>query len=333
VVRQFNLADILLVRRLQGQGVYLDLETALVWCPSPLWGALIDYLSIDQGHSSTFVEDDSSTGRPVEGFLQAYDRADRLSCDVICIAPSLRGSSAALRVWHDLLEHLCLDKGERGMQRVFAKVSEDEAGMDVFRQVGFSSYGRRHVFRLKQLPPDLPSAKAMLLRPMEKADVGGLQQLRNSLMPRPVQQAEGGIKAERDLTGLLPWWRSRQIREYVSEHEGEIQAYLRVVAGEEGHWLRIMLRPEALQQADRILAEALLLLSAYPARPIYCGVREYEPGLHGALGERGFEPFASELLMVKQTTVRAAVPVSKLSPALEKQVETAAPISRSNRCK
>ncbi len=333
MVRRFNLADILLVKRLQGQGVYLDLETALLWPPAPLWVALTDYLPLNEARSSTFVEHDSSTDRPVQGFVQAWDRADRLACDVTCIAPAPTGSSVVFQVWYDLLEHLCCDKGEQGMRRIFARLPEDETGIDVFRQVGFGSYARRHILRLNQLPPDLPSPNTMLLRPLQKGDAWGLQQLRDSLTPRPVQQAEGGIKGERDLSGLVPWWKSRQTKEYVSEEKGEIQAYLRIVAGEEGHWLRIMLRPEALQQADRILSEALLTLSAYPPRPIHCSVREYESGLQGTLGELDFQPFASELLMVKQTTVRAGVPVSKLSPALEKQVETAAPISRSNSCR
>ena len=333
MVRRFNLADILLLKRLQGQGVCLDGETALLWSPAPLWIALIDYFSLNEARSSTFVVDGSSTGRAVQGFVQAWDRADRLACDVVCIAPSLRGSSAASQVWHDLLEHLSLDKGEHGMQRIFARLSEGEQGVDVFRQVGFSTYARRQIFRLERLSPDLHPSKDTLFRALEKGDAWGLQQLRSSLTPRLIQQAEGGIKGERDCGGLLPWWRSREIKEYVLADGDEIRAYLRIVVGQEGHWLRIILRPEAVQQADRILSEALLMVSAYPSQPIYCSVREYEAGLQGALGELGFQPFASELLMVKQTTARAEVPVGKLTKALEKQMETAAPISRSNSCK
>jgi len=61
-------------------------------------------------------------------------------------------------------------------------------------------------------------------------------------------------------------------------------------------------------------------------------VREYEAGLQGGLEELGFETVTSELLMVKHITVRAKVPVDKLSPAFEKGVETAAPISRCDSC-
>jgi hypothetical protein len=332
VVRRFNLADVLLVKRLQKQGACLDLETALLWSPAPLWVALTDYFSLNEARGSTFVVDDSFTGGATQGFVQAWDRVDRLACDVICIAPSLGGSSAAFQVWYDLLEHLCLDKGERGMQRIFARLPEDEAGVDVFRQVGFSAYARRQIFHLERLPSDQHSSAGRLFRPLEKGDGWGVQQLRTSLTPRLVRQAEGEIKEERDFGGLLPWWKSRRAKEYVLAEGDDIRAYLRIIVGEKAHWLRIMLRPEATREAGQILSEALLMVSAYPSRPIYCGLREYEAGLRGALAELGFQPFASELLMVKQIAVRVSVPVGKLRTALEKPVETATPISKSNSC-
>jgi hypothetical protein len=93
--------------------------------------------------------------------------------------------------------------------------------------------------------------------------------------------------------------------------------------------MRIMVTTDAV---STVLSEALSVLSAYPERPIYCGVREYEAGLEGGLEDLGFRPLASELLMVKHTTVGVKVPVDKLSPAFEKGVETATPISRSNSC-
>jgi hypothetical protein len=105
-----------------------------------------------------------------------------------------------------------------------------------------------------------------------------------------------------------------------------------MVIGEEGHWLRILLGPDTSGHADAVLKDSLSVLASYPARPIFCAVREYESGVQGALDCLGFEPVASELLMVKHTTVRPRVPVKKLSPALEKGVETATPISTSNRC-
>ncbi|HUW96468.1 MAG TPA: hypothetical protein VMW58_11840 [Anaerolineae bacterium] len=332
MVRRFNLADILLLKRLQDQVACLDLELALLWSPAPLSLALLECLSLSQCRTATFVQDEHSANRRPQGFIQSSDRPDRLSCDVEFAAPALDGSDRTAHLWRSLLEHLSVAKGESGLQRVFATVPDSGQAPEVFRQAGFGAYARRHVLRLDQLPLDIDAEHSTHCQSVQEGDAPALQRLRSSLIPRPVQQAEGGIQAERDPTGILPWWKSREDREYVWGEGGEIQALIRIVIGEEGHWLRILLGPNTGGHADAVLRDSLRLVASYPARPIYCAVREYEGGLQGALNSLGFEPVASELLMVKHTTVRARVPVKKLSRALEKGVETAAPISTSNRC-
>lgn len=330
MVRRFNLGDVLLVRRLQGQGACFDLETAVLWSLAPLSMALLEYISLNQGRCSTFVQTNPSPDGPARGFVQAWNRADGLACDVVFIAPSLDGSPTTAQLWYDLLEHLSRVKGDLGLQRIFAKVSEDAGVTEIFRQIGFTAYARQQVFRLGRLPSSPGSPGGLPLRPREERDAMGLQRLHSSITPRPVQQAEGGAQGARDLDRLLPWWRPPEVKEYVWADEGGIHAHLRIVMGKEGSWLKITVAPAILEQADRVLSEALLMLSGYPERPVYCSVREYEAGLRGRLEELDFETVTSELLMVKHITVRAKVPVDKLSPAFEKGVETAAPISRSD---
>jgi hypothetical protein len=332
VVRRFNLADILLLKRLQDQVACLDLELASLWSPAPVSLALLECLALNQARSATFVEDEHSPTQHPQGFLQAWDRPDRLSCDVEFVAPALDGSGSTARLWRSLLEHLSVAKGESGLHRVFATVPDSGPAPEVFRQTGFGAYARRNVLRLDHLPPDLDPEHSTHCQSVQEADASALLRLRSSLIPRPVQQAEGGIQPERDPGGILPWWKSREAREYVWGEGGEIGALIRIVSGEEGHWLRILLGPGTEGHADPVMRDSLRLIASYPALPVYCAVREYESGLQGALDSLGFEPVASELLMVKHTTVRARVPVKKLSPALEKGVETAAPISTSKRC-
>ena len=332
MVRRFNLADILLVRRLQDQVACLDLEAALLWSPAPLPLALLELFSFNQSPSTTFVENDHSADWAAQGFLQAWTRSDGLSCDVEFIAPALDGSAVSIELWRGLLEHLSVAKGEAGIQRIFATVPDGGPAADLLRKMGFSAYARRHVMRLEQLPAELDAAGNARFRPARDADAQALQRLRSSLIPRPVQHAEGGTHAEKDPTSLLPWWKSREIKEYVWKEGADIQAYVRIVVGQGGHWLRVLLEPTPAGLADAVLSDSLSLLSFYPARPVYCAVREYEGGVQGALDAVGFEFLASEVLMVKQMAVRARVPVNKLSPSLEKGVETATPISTSNHC-
>jgi hypothetical protein len=331
VIRRFNLSDILLVRRLQEKAARLDLETALLWSPAPLSLALLECLSLTEGRSTTFVEDDHSVERRASGFLQAWNRASGLACDVEFLSPSLDGSTATAQLWCDLLQHLSVVKGESGLQRIFAKVPDDPQTVEVFRHAGLSAYARRQVFRLGQPPRHAPAASNDRLRPAEERDAGALRRLRNSLTPRMVQQVEGGTEVERNPTAVLPWWMSRELSEFVWEDSGDIRAYLRLLTGQDGRWLRVLLEPGSSQHAELLLSEFLSGLVPYPDRPLYCGVREYEGGLRSALDALGFEPLASELLMTRQTTAPARIPAEKLSPALEKGVETATPISTSNR--
>jgi hypothetical protein len=59
-------------------------------------------------------------------------------------------------------------------------------------------------------------------------------------------------------------------------------------------------------------------------------VREYE-GLRTLLQDWGFEPFGSQAILVKHTTVRIKKPARKLVPALDKRAEAATPtLSRIN---
>lgn len=332
MVRRFNLADILLVKRLQEQAACLDLETALLWSPAPLSLALMEYLPLAQRTSTTFVEASSSSDRQAtQGFLQAWDRPDGLSCDVEFIAPALDDSSATFRLWCDLLEHLTVARGSSGLERILARVLEDSRAFDAFRQTGFGVYSRRQVFRLDTGPAEASASSSSGFRPLTKDDAPALLRLYHRVKPRPVQHAEGSSQEGYDPTAVLPWWKSHHTKEYVSEEDGEVRAYLRIVFGQQGQWLTLTLDPGMARELDGLLAEALHLALARVTGPLYSSVREYQGGLAPVLESSGFEAVASEALMVKHTTARAKIAVNKLSPALEKGVETAAPISSSER--
>jgi hypothetical protein len=95
--------------------------------------------------------------------------------------------------------------------------------------------------------------------------------------------------------------------------------------------MRILLHPRAYDRADAVIEHGLAFLSHYPPCPIYCSVREYEGGLRAPLQDWGFEPFGSQAILVKHTTVRIKKPARKLVPALDKRAEVATPtVSRIN---
>ncbi len=356
MIRSFGVRDFLLVGNLQKKGICLDPEIALTRPYSPLLAALSSYFLLQEAGTSTFVLEavdqsspSTSSGRsPVQGLAQMRQRRGRPEADVIYLAPSLRQPFDGVHpkrsrgaqdkaqdttfsttdevptTWHRLLNHLCAKAGERGIQRLFARLAEDGEEREIFQQVGFSLYTREDIFRLKSLSESHRRLDRVAMRPQQAVDAWALQRLYANIAPRLVQQAES--LGERGWERSSVDWPLRTRSEgYVLEDDGEIVSYLLFSGGRIGHWMRILLHPQAYDRADEIIQHGLAFLSHYPPCPIYCSVREYEGGLRAPLQDWGFEPFGSQAILVKHTTVRIKEPARKLVPALDKRAEAATP--------
>ena len=266
----------------------------------------------------------------MQGLAQTRQRRGRPEADVIYLAPAFATAHEAPTIWHRLLNHLCIRAGERGIQRLFARLAEDGEEIETFQQVGFSPYTREDIFRLKSLPESHRRLDRVVMRPQQAVDAWALQRLYAHVAPRLVQQAES--LGERGWERSSADWRLRARSEgYVLEDNGEIVSYLLFRGGRLGHWIRILLHPQAYDRADEVIQHGLAFLSHYPPCPIYCSVREYQGGLRTPLQDWGFEPFAGQAILVKHTTVRVKEPARKLVPALDKRAEAATPtMSRIN---
>jgi hypothetical protein len=206
-----------------------------------------------------------------------------------------------------------LGKGEGGVQRLLAKVAEEDSqAVDIFRQAGFRPYARRQIFRLERWPQEPPVAIPPL-RPLRIGDHGRLERLCDKIAPRPVQGAEG---LERWTCPRYHLW-GREWKEYVAERGEEMVAYFQAIPGERGHLLKAAIQSE---EGQELLGQALALFSSYQPLPIYCEAREYEPELKGALLDMGFSPLRDELLMVKYTAIPVEVPLVQPQGGLEKKV-------------
>lgn len=329
MVKAFSLLDVPLLYSLRGQGTYLDLEGVLCGFQPPLLSALVGLLSLSEAGPSTYVLAEEVNGQPLRGFVQG--RAGGTECDVLFIAPAMDASPLAERVWRVLLEHLCVQQGEQGVQRIFVKVRDDgSAAAETLRPLGFGAYARRHIFRLSSVPSWESPPGESLLRPRRPEDDWGLQRLYTTVTPRPIQQAEGfDRQAEGPASTALYGFGRGPARDWLSERGGEITAYFRLLPGRWGHWLKAMLHPDLRDEGIPLVRAALNLFSEMPPRPLYCGVREYEVGLKNALIEVGFQPYADELLMVKHTTARVEVPAFELAPELEKKAKRVPTVSES----
>jgi hypothetical protein len=348
MIKSFGVRDLLLVGNLQKKGTCLDPEIALTRPYSPLLAALSSYFLMQEAGTSTFIlkamdQSSPSTPRPFDelrtpqarddassghhrrqGLAQMRQRRGRPEADVIYLAPSFSTANEAPTIWHRLLNHLCARAGERGIQRLFACLAEDGEEIETFQQVGFSLYTREDIFRLKGLSESRHQLSRVIMRPQQAVDAWALQRLYANVAPRLVRQAES--LGERGWERSSVDWPLRARSEgYVLEDNGEIVSYLLFSSGRIGHWMRILLHPQAYDRADEVIQHGLAFLSHYLPRPIYCSVREYEGGLRTPLQDWGFEPFGSQAILVKHTTVRIKEPARKLVPALDKRAEVATP--------
>jgi len=314
-----------LVNRLQQRGIAFNLEDSLTRSYNPLRAALSAYFTVGELGARTYVVSSSTAEGLMEGFVQMRERRARPEADVLFIAPALAGDADS-RVWHHLLTHVCRQAGGHGIERLFVRLPKGGEETHLFSQVGFSIYTREDLFRLNsgKLAEIDPSSSAAI-RSCRSEDAVILHQLYAAVAPRLVQQAENVTVRDR----LYPpevWPVTSDRQGYVLERNGEIVGCLSVRPGRIGHWLRVLLHPQAYDHAGDLLAHGLAALRDAPSGPIYCGVREYQGGLRAVLEDVGFDLLVSRALMVKHTTVRIADPVRKLVSALEKRAEVTTPI-------
>jgi len=326
LIKPFDVRHLLLVSKLQNQGTLLDLEEALTQTYRPCLAALVGCLPLQGTGILTYVCDETEESQRMAGFAQVRMRKEDGEADVVYLTPSLSAAEEARAIWYRLLEYLCFEAGEQGIHRIFARLPEDGPEVEAFQQVGFSVYTQEDVFHLMQVP-SLRHPERGTLRPQRPADRGGLQGLYAAIAPRPVQRAEHFTARKWEATPG-PWLRQVRREGYVLEDKREIMGGLRIRQGQTGHWLEMLLHPQAHERADELVEQSLSLLAEYPPRPIYCCLRRYQGGLRAPLEAQGFQLLASQCVMVKYTTVRVKEPALKLVPTLEKRVEAATPMMK-----
>lgn len=298
--RPFSVRDVLLVRELQDQGISLDLESFVLQPRAPLWKALLSQIPLNGYRVATYVL--RSKHQP--GFVQVQQGREPTEGYLTYMAPALTWEDSASQTWRRLLETVCHRKGERGVQRIFAKLpAEAEAEADIFREVGFRVYTQERVFQLPQPATGGVSAGPVRLRRWQSRDAWGVHRLYCMNAPRFVQQAEH-LPGEIGEAATSEWAHGNQEEQYVWEQDGEIVAYVRLLAGEQGHWLHLLLHPDYGEYADAVLEHGVAHLTKYASHPVYCAVRTYETNLVGVLESVGFQEFQTRFLLVKQTTVQ-----------------------------
>lgn len=328
MIMRLTLRDLMLVARLQKQYASLCPIEALTRPRSPLWTAFASLLPFDEARASTFVlYEPHKDGRDLSGFVQVEQPATRPEMHVCCISPRLDDRpdtwEDARTVWNRLLNHVVSEAGERCLQRVYAVVPDGSEALRLLLGLGFSVYTREDVYRLAA--DAHPQAIAQDgIRPEQSTDAPEIDRLLRGTVPRLVQQAEalpehGWMEA---ICGPVSWEHGEG---FVLEDRSGTSGYGHLMPGQTGHWLTVVVRSQAYDQAGLLLDYGLALLNYYPSLPVYCAVREYQGGIRAPLEDRGFVLASTQCRMVRHTTVRVTEPARTLVHALEKRAEAPTP--------
>lgn len=317
MIKSFHLRDSWLVARLQRVGISLDLEEQLTHPRSPLRSVLLDAFFSAGAGPSTFILDQPDENGKLLGLAQVHARPGRPERDVVFMSPSLDTGNGSHAIWQRLLNHLCVQTAERGGLRIYARLPLQSEELHVFKNVGFLEYGQEDIYQLDTSVNRANITASIQLRPQQSSDGWGLQKLYATLTPRAVQNAEGLAQGQWAITHRR-WGEQGRRRGYVWEVGGEIAGALHIRAGKRGYWVRTLLHPDALENAEELCKAALKLTARKPQLPVYFAFRQYEAGWQHILPALGFNPLTSQMLVVKSMTIRVREKTAGLiSAALE----------------
>ncbi len=317
MIRPFHLRDARTVARLQQVGISLDVEEQLTHPRSPLRSAFIDTFLSPQTGPSTFILDQRDEHGSHVGLAQMRTRPGRPEQDVVFISPSLDAGNGSHAIWQRLLTHLCIQTAERGNFRLYAGLPVSSEELQLFKNIGFVPYCQEDIYQLQSQKTPFDFGEELNLRPQQASDGWGLQKLYSTLTPRAVQNAEGLAQGKWALHNRR-WSEQGRRYGYVWDVDGELLGALYIRIGKQGYWLRTLLHPDALDQADALCKAALDLIGNEKNLPVYFAFRQYETGWHPILTELGFQSLTSQTLVVKPMTVRIREKTPILMPALEK---------------
>ena len=263
--------------------------------PRLLENAFEQWLSFATGRH-TWI---SIQGQTIRGVASARPRGSRLAWEIDCLIVAADDSEPILLA---LLEQLSAAAVRARVLRVFLRA---EAGSDVVvaaHKAGFAPYVSEKLFRLSAGLENESIDPMLEVHDRNRAHGFALFRLYNRVTPMEVRQFEAATYAE--------WIACQEKRsqgrsrlDAVAEVGGEAMAWVRSVPDGGVGRIDLLLHPDAFLHAGSLLSLAVTALG--DRRPVFCLVPADAEGLAGLLQERGFEPEAEYLGMVKRLAIPA----------------------------
>lgn len=315
MIRPCTLRDLLAVRSLQQDGLWLDLFHHLLLRRSALEMALIAPVPWMGTGLATYVW---PQGQRVQGFVQLLKRPGRYEADLLFVSPRLRQAAYGQLAWEQMLAGCIAEASAQALRRLFASVPEGDGESEALAGLGFMVYTNEEVFVLPG-PRRYPAAPADgRLRPRRSEDVWWLRRLYSIYTPQPVQHAEGHQNDEDQASLPLAWWELTNQSSFVIDDRGDVLGGVQLVSGRRGHWLLLHGDPGDASLMGALLRHGIAA-SAGSRWPMYCAVRDYQGGLAPVLLDHGFHSFARRSRLIKRLVVpvKVAEPVTVPNLAVE----------------
>jgi hypothetical protein len=251
---------------------------------------------------------DHAPRRGVQGFVQAETAA--LGPHVwqilnLCLSPELDLFTDGTV----LLDHLFNEGLKRGVTKFIVRVPVDDPVADLFRARGFSAYATEHAL-LHDGVGQRPAPQLAGWRPMRRDDELGLYLLYVATTPKSVATVEASSFAEWRRSFQPGSWSARIPRRagqprFVVERV-QVVAWMSLVPGGGGrpHSLGLMAAAQPAELWPALVQRALAYVAQHQPGPVWCSLRHYEPEGIRLLQREGFEPIASQTLMVRELPLK-----------------------------
>lgn len=252
--------------------------------PHPLETALEQWLSFATGRHTCV----SVRGATLRGLVSARKRGTRQAWEIDCLIDA----SDDEEVLVSLLDRITEAAGRSGALRVFLRLPVHSELTEASARCGFTPYLRERVY-WRSVAGTASEAPASLRR-RGKADLYGVFQAYNALVPPEVRRHEGMTFAE---------WQAEQetlgrMTHYVIEKDGRISAWLRVAGdGEIGRF--DLLADEAT--LDEAIAAGIAKVSN--RERVYVIAAEYQEALQARLRALGFQRGEEYTVLARRTVL------------------------------
>lgn len=270
--------------------------------PRPLETALEQWFSFATGRHTWITV----RGATLRGLLSARKRGSRQAWEIDCLIDAADDDPAVLL---GLLDQAAHDAGRAGAEKIFLRLRRGSDVLDAATRAGFGVLQEETLYRL-----DAPRASdpGSHLRHRRRADLYGLFQLYNGVVPEQVRSLEAmtlreWVAAQERLGG------PRRTVQLVQEEDGRLLAWLRIAAGDPVRF-DVLARPDSSELLDEVVGVALSHADGKEAA--FSLVPAYMEPLGRALEERGFVAVEEYAVAVRRVMkpVRAPglVPASTL---------------------